>query len=49
MISYLPHERPTAGEILKFIGKINSDLHYNVTEEELNHELSFRIKHNLVT
>ena len=46
MISFLPYERPSAAEILAFIGKINRENNYNVTDEELKKELSFRIKHN---
>jgi hypothetical protein len=46
MISFLPHERPSAAEVLNFIGKIQEENEYDVTDDDLKKELSWRIKHN---
>ena len=46
MISFLPHERPSAAEVLALIGQIQKDMEYDVSHDDLSKELSWRIKHN---
>ena len=46
MISFLPHERPSAAEVLDFIGKIREENGYDVTDDDFMKEPSWRIKQN---
>ena len=39
MMSYLSHERPSSGEVLSMIKKINHELDYQVSQEELKEQL----------